>query len=285
MAQIQWIKLKVDMFDNEKIKLIEAMPDADSILVIWIKLLTYAGKTNSSGYILLTETIPMNEEEIATIFNRPLNTVRYALQVFERYGMINREDDVIKIKNWENHQNVEGMERAREQAKLRKRKQREREREAQNKMPESDQNKQSHVMSRDSHATEREREREEDLDKELDIEKEREEEKKDSLSYNQEVYDVLNKRGIDMSNAQACFKISQKMSGIDDIQYLHKAIDVADNKGVLKAPYVLRIIENWFEDGKTSYEALMQYENKSNKPKYGTPNDEETRNQYKNLGF
>jgi hypothetical protein len=33
------------MFDDEKIKLIESMPDADSILIIWIKLLIQAGKT------------------------------------------------------------------------------------------------------------------------------------------------------------------------------------------------------------------------------------------------
>ena len=46
MADIKWIKITTDMFDDEKIKVIEAMPDRDAILIIWIKLLTLAGKVN-----------------------------------------------------------------------------------------------------------------------------------------------------------------------------------------------------------------------------------------------
>lgn len=67
MADITWIKIKTDMFDNEKIKLIERMPEGDTILIIWIKLLTYAGKANYNGYIMLSENIPMNIEEMAII--------------------------------------------------------------------------------------------------------------------------------------------------------------------------------------------------------------------------
>jgi len=111
MAQISWVKLKTDMFENEKIKLIEALPEADTIIVIWVKLISYAGKVNSNGYIMLTENIPMNVEEISTIFGRPLNTVRLALETFKRYGMVTMEDEIIRIKNWEDHQNVDGMER------------------------------------------------------------------------------------------------------------------------------------------------------------------------------
>lgn len=44
MADITWIKLKTDMFENDKIKLIEALPDADTIIVIWVKLLAAAGR-------------------------------------------------------------------------------------------------------------------------------------------------------------------------------------------------------------------------------------------------
>ncbi|MBU5585311.1 phage replisome organizer N-terminal domain-containing protein, partial [Enterococcus sp. S181_ASV_20] len=39
MAEISWIKLKTTMFDDEKIRLIQAVPEADAILVIWIRLL------------------------------------------------------------------------------------------------------------------------------------------------------------------------------------------------------------------------------------------------------
>lgn len=126
MSNVKWIKLSTSMFDDEKIKLIEQMPDADTILVIWIKLLSQAGKTNSSGYIFLNENIPYTDEMLATIFNRPLSTIRLALKTFEQLGMIGIDDNsFISISNWEKHQNIEGLERIREQTRKRVAKHRE----------------------------------------------------------------------------------------------------------------------------------------------------------------
>src|SRR5690625_2691781 len=102
MSEIKWIKLSTKMFEDEKIRLIEKMPEADTILIIWVKLLAQAGKTNASGYIFLSENIPYTDEMLATIFNRPLNTVRMALETFQRFGMIEIDDQsYIKITNWE----------------------------------------------------------------------------------------------------------------------------------------------------------------------------------------
>ena len=113
------------MFDDEKIKLIEAVPEADMILVIWIKLLTLAGKKNMNGYIFLTENIPYTDEMLATLFNRPLNTIRLALETFKKFGMINfNSEGQMKVSNWEKHQNIEGLEKIREQGRLRQEKHR-----------------------------------------------------------------------------------------------------------------------------------------------------------------
>ena len=120
MSEVKWIKLVTGFFDDEKIKLIEAMPEADMVLVIWIKLLTLAGKKNMNGYIFLTSNIPYTDEMFSTLFDRPLNTVRLALSTFKKFGMINYEDDsIIKITNWEKHQNIEGLEKIKEQNRLR----------------------------------------------------------------------------------------------------------------------------------------------------------------------
>jgi len=125
MSEIKWIKITTDMFDDEKIKLIEAMPEADMILIIWIKLLTLAGKKNVNGYIFLTENIPYTDEMLATIFNRPVNTIRLALDVFKKFNMIEYDDNNnLKITNWEKHQNIEGLEKIREQNRLRVQKKR-----------------------------------------------------------------------------------------------------------------------------------------------------------------
>ncbi|TWN41548.1 hypothetical protein CHCC20488_1149 [Bacillus paralicheniformis] len=152
------------MFEDEKIKLIEQMPEADTILIIWVKLLAQAGKTNASGYIFLSKNIPYTDEMLATIFNRPLPIVRMALQTFQRFGMIEiDEHNFINISNWEKHQNIEGMEKIREQNRIRKQRQR-----AKQKVLSAPSNE-SHVTSRDSHATEIDKELDKDIDKENNI--------------------------------------------------------------------------------------------------------------------
>lgn len=119
MAEVKWIKITTDIFSDEKVMLIEQMPEADTMLVIWFKLLCMAGKENNYGVFLMRNRMPYTEEMLATIFRRPLNTVRLALSTFEAFGMIEIEDDIISIPNWEKHQNIDGMERIREQTRKR----------------------------------------------------------------------------------------------------------------------------------------------------------------------
>ena len=88
MAEIKWIKIVTDIFDNRKVKQIEALPDADSILVIWFKLICLAGSINDGGRIYFLENVPYTDEMLATQFRRPLNTVRMALDTFRQFGMI-----------------------------------------------------------------------------------------------------------------------------------------------------------------------------------------------------
>src|SRR5690625_291740 len=165
MSNIKWIKLSTSMFEDEKIRLIEQMPDADTILIIWVKLLAQAGKTNASGYIYLAENIPYTDEMLATIFNRPVSTVRLALKTFEQFGMIAiDEDNFIEIANWEKHQNIEGMERVRKLNAERNRRYRERKKQKQlEKKKDSDVS----VTSRDG--ADIDKDIEEDIDKERDI--------------------------------------------------------------------------------------------------------------------
>ena len=66
---IQWIKITTNIFDDEKIRLIETLPDADAIVVIWFKLLAMAGKCNDSGLIYLSRDIPYNDEMLSTLKN------------------------------------------------------------------------------------------------------------------------------------------------------------------------------------------------------------------------
>lgn len=128
MADINWIKLRVDMFDDEKIKIIQSMPEGDAILVIWIRIIALAGKCNAKGLVLIEDEFPYSDEMLATIFNKPLATVRLALGTFEKFRMIERTEKGIYISNFEKHQNTEGMEKIRKQARIRKQREREKKR-------------------------------------------------------------------------------------------------------------------------------------------------------------
>lgn len=125
-ASISWIKITTNIFDDEKILLIESLPEADSIIVIWFKLLTLAGKCNNNGILMLNDSIPYTEEMLSTIFRRPLNTVRLALSTFEKYGMIVTLHNAITIPNWEKHQQIETFDKIKEQNKARQKAYRER---------------------------------------------------------------------------------------------------------------------------------------------------------------
>lgn len=126
MSEIKWIAIAVNMFDDEKIALIEAMPDADAILVIWLKMLTLAGKLNNGGVLMMANGMPYTDEMLSTLFRRPLNTVRLALSTYERYGMIEYIDNVISLPNWEKWQKVDSLDKVREQTRIRVARHRER---------------------------------------------------------------------------------------------------------------------------------------------------------------
>ncbi len=119
MADVKWIKLATNVFDNRKIRQIEILPDGDSIIVIWMKLLCLAGNINDKGLVYFTAEIPYTEQMLSTQFSRPLTTVQLALKTFQQFGMIDVVDDMIHISSWEKYQNIEGMEKIREQTRQR----------------------------------------------------------------------------------------------------------------------------------------------------------------------
>lgn len=161
MAEVKWIKMATNIWDNRKIVQIESLPDGDTIIVIWLKLLCLAGTTNDSGMVYFTKEIPYTEQMLSTLFNRPLATIQFALKVFQEFEMISIIDDFLHISNWKKYQNIEGMDKIREQNRIRKQNQRER----QKIMIEQDM---SRDMSRDVTQQNKIKNKKEDIDKEKD---------------------------------------------------------------------------------------------------------------------
>lgn len=159
MAKVSWIKIETEMFNNSKIGHIRNLPEGNNIVLIWVMLLTMAGRCNANGLIFLTENIPYNEKMLADELRFDESVVRLALSVLEKFGMITRDGNLLTIPGWEEHQNIEGMDKIREQNRIRKQKQRERQRN----MIEQDM---SRDVSRD--VTQQSKNEKEDIDKEKD---------------------------------------------------------------------------------------------------------------------
>lgn len=119
MADVKWIKIVTNIFDNRKIRQIEKLPEADAIIIIWFKLLCLAGDINENGLIMITKDIPYTDEMLANEFNKPITVVRLALEIFQKFNMIEIINNIYCVSNWEKYQNVEGLDKIREQSRKR----------------------------------------------------------------------------------------------------------------------------------------------------------------------
>ena len=118
MAEVKWIKIATDIFDDEKILLIESLPDAYAIITVWFKLLCLAGKKNNGGVFLMNDKIPYTDKMLATIFRMNESTVKLALNAFEQFKMIEIVEGIITIPNWNKHQTLDAYERKKERDRL-----------------------------------------------------------------------------------------------------------------------------------------------------------------------
>lgn len=159
MANVEWIKITTDMFDNRKIKYLRTLPEGNNIVLIWVMLLTMAGRCNSGGMIFLTENIPYTTKILADEIGFDENIVKVAIAALEKLNMVTTNSGCLLIPGWEEYQNAEGLEKIREQTKLRVQKYREKQKAI------TDCNVTSNVTVTQCNATEEEKELEGDIDK------------------------------------------------------------------------------------------------------------------------
>ena len=160
MADVKWVKLTVDMFDNRKIKYLRKLPDGNNIVLIWVMLLTMAGRCNAGGMIFLTENVPYTPKMLADELDFEENTVILALKALENLNMIVTDSEYFAIAGWEEYQNKEGLDKIREQTRKRVAKHREKKQLLQSSVTSS-------VTVTDSNDIEVELEKEKELEKDF----------------------------------------------------------------------------------------------------------------------
>ena len=126
MAEVKWVKLTTDMFDNRKIRYLRTLPEGNSMVLIWVMLITMAGRCNAGGKIFLTENIPYTPKMLADELDFEENTVRLALEALARLNMIvTCPEGFFSIANWEEYQNADRLAELREYNRLAKQRSRE----------------------------------------------------------------------------------------------------------------------------------------------------------------
>lgn len=265
MSEIKWIKITTDIFDDEKMCLIDALPDRDAIIVIWIKLITLAGKLNTKGVLAISKNIVYTDEMLAQTFHRPLNTVRMALEVFEKFGMVEKIDGVIMLPNWEKHQNIDGMEKIKEQNRNRAARHRQKQKLlAQNNESNVTDNVMDNVTVTHGNALDKE------LDKDIEI-------NNNKVMISSSLSENLKNSGIHLTD-----KSHQQLLdyvGLDGMSFdmLNRAVEKTSGSHKPSFNYLIAILESWKKKGFTSIEQVdeddRKYKEGKNFNRSGQQND------------
>ena len=113
MTDIKWIKIATDIFEDDKILMLETLENSESIILIWIKLLCLAGKNNNGGVFMLGKK-PYTTRTFATVFRMPEELVKTALAEFEALDMIEMINGTVTIPKWDKHQSIDAYEKKKE---------------------------------------------------------------------------------------------------------------------------------------------------------------------------
>lgn len=252
MSEIKWIKITTDIFDDEKMCLIDSLPDRDAIIVIWIKLITLAGKLNRKGVLAISKNIIYTDETLAQTFHRPLNTVRMALEVFEKFGMVEKIDGVIVLPNWEKHQNIDGMEKIKEQNRNRAARHRQKQKLlAQNNESNVTNNVMDNVTVTHGNALDKDKE----LDKDIEI-------NNNKVMISSSLSENLKHSGIHLTD-----KSHQQLLdyvGLDGMSFdmLNRAIEKTSGSHKPSFNYLIAILESWKKKGFTTIEQVGEDDRK-----------------------
>ena len=86
-----WLKLKRDFFKRHDIQIIEAMQNGKDYVLFYLKLLVES--VDHDGSLRFSNTIPYNEQMLATITNTNIDTVRTAMKILQELQLVEVLDD------------------------------------------------------------------------------------------------------------------------------------------------------------------------------------------------
>lgn len=126
---MDWIKIMCNILDHRKIKMLRKGPEGNTLVLLWMLMLTEAGKCNRGGYLMISDNLQYSAETLCMVTDIPLPVVQLGLTAFAGLDMIDQSDGAIYIKNWAKYQSEDKLQARRENDRERKQRQRQKERE------------------------------------------------------------------------------------------------------------------------------------------------------------
>ena len=170
-----YMRLKESFFDDDAIKILEAMPDGYLYSNILLKL--YLKSLKFNGRLMYNERIPYNASVLATLTNHSVGVIEKALDIFEQLGLIEVLDNgaiyMLDIQNYIGKSTTEA----------------DRKRDYRNRIEEEKKIISGQMSGQNSDKSTPEIEIE--IEKDIEIEKERETEKRKRVDY-QRIVDMYN---------------------------------------------------------------------------------------------
>lgn len=86
-----WLKLNENFFEREEIKVIESMQNGKDYIIFYMKLLLKS--VGTEGVLKFRDVIPYTPEMLSSITNTSVDTVKVAIDIFTKLGLMEMWDD------------------------------------------------------------------------------------------------------------------------------------------------------------------------------------------------
>jgi predicted phage replisome organizer len=112
MRERKYVKIRVDMYEDTKLKIIDRRPERDLIHYVWNRLVLLAGKVNLEGALYFSKTRPYAIETLAIEFNRGASEIKLAMDVLIELEMVDFDEaKIYRVTNFAKHQNIKTKEK------------------------------------------------------------------------------------------------------------------------------------------------------------------------------
>ncbi len=105
-TELYFFKFPNTFFEKDEIEIFDEEPDGDSIIVLYLKLITLA--TNKNGYlckIISGEMIPYTTEDLCRKTNTPIDDFKRRLKKLKEVGLVELKDGILYIEEALNYTN------------------------------------------------------------------------------------------------------------------------------------------------------------------------------------